>query len=188
MRGRVLSCGCNKVHGNTANLIDCVFGNLTVIGIDKDRKRKGGDKLHWLCRCICGTTTSVDTNSLTSGNTVSCGCTRMSFHEQYIADLLEEHGIDFERQKKFQDCKNVRPLPFDFYLPNLNTVVEYDGRQHYKAVEFFGGEDALRTRQHCDEIKNTYCHENNIRLIRLPYTMSRAEIAQTINTLGTRNE
>lgn len=187
-RGQVKSCGCKKVHANTSNIIGRQFGNLTVICIDKDRKRKPGDKLHWSCKCVCGNIVSVDTNSLTSGNTLSCGCTQMSYHEQYISELLNKYHIIYEQQKRFPDCKYIRPLPFDFYLPEINTAIEYDGRQHFEAVDFFGGKEAFAIRQRCDEIKNTYCKENNIRLIRLPYTMSQEEISQTIFTLRTRNE
>lgn len=186
LQGRVMDCGCNKVHANTSDIEGCMFGDLTVLHIDRDNR--SGDRLHWLCKCICGNLRSITTNELTSGRAISCGCTKGSHGERYIADLLSEHGIAFEQQKRFDDCRNMKPLPFDFYLPTLHTVIEYDGKQHYAPVKFWGGEDALRSRQRLDEIKNTYCEENNIRLVRLPYTMSRTEIAKTIATLGTRNE
>lgn len=60
-------------------------------------------------------------------------------------------------------------MPFDFYLPDYNTCIEYDGELHYKAVDYFGGDDALSNTKCRDEIKTQYCKENNIKLIRIPY-------------------
>ena len=60
-------------------------------------------------------------------------------------------------------------MPFDFYLPDYNTCIEYDGELHYKAVDYFGGDDALGNTKCRDEIKTQYCKENNIKLIRIPY-------------------
>ena len=60
-------------------------------------------------------------------------------------------------------------MPFDFYLPDYNTCIEYDGELHYKAVDYFGGDDALMNTKCRDEIKTQYCKENNIKLIRIPY-------------------
>lgn len=184
-RGEATSCGCKKIHGNTINLVGHTFGELTVMGIDRDGY---GDRLRWLCKCSCGTITSVTTNSLTSGKTASCGCKKVSSNERYISDLLEGLGIAFEKQKRFEDCRNIKPLPFDFYLPALNTAIEYDGKQHYTVIDYFGGEGSFLSRQRCDKIKDIYCSEKNIRLIRLPYTMSRKEISEKISALGTRNE
>jgi very-short-patch-repair endonuclease len=85
--------------------------------------------------------------------------------------------IQFVRQKKFEDCKNLkvgrycRRLPFDFYLPEFNTVIEYDGRQHFKPIEKRGGEESYKRIQINDEIKNKYCKDNGIKMIRIPYTV-----------------
>jgi hypothetical protein len=88
----------------------------------------------------------------------------------------------FEREKKFDGCRGVRQmLPFDFYLPNHNTLIEFDGKQHYIPVNFFGCSDKQAQKTHLelifnDNIKEKYCIENNIRLIRIPYTMKNIEM------------
>lgn len=187
-RGRITSCGCKKVHANTRDITGQKFGLLTVLGIDRSGKREKGDRLHWLCQCECGNITSVSSSGLTTGRTVSCGCTQGSFHEKYIAKLLKENHIDFVQQKKFSDCKLSRELPFDFYIPSMNLVVEYDGRQHYEPIPYWGGEESLKQTIKRDQIKTEYCKKNNIELIRLPYTMSSIKIKDTISTLKTRNE
>lgn len=89
--------------------------------------------------------------------------------ELKIRDFLEELGEDFKTQYKFKDCKNIFELPFDFYLPKYNLCIEYDGVQHDEPVEFFGGEEAFKERKLNDNIKNKYCKDNNINLLRISY-------------------
>lgn len=90
--------------------------------------------------------------------------------ERNIREILLENNQTFEEQYKFQDCKNIRPLPFDFYLPDKNICIEYQGRQHYMAVDYFGGVDSFNKQQYNDNIKRQYCTENNIELVEIPYT------------------
>ena len=92
-----------------------------------------------------------------------------SHGERDVAKYLTEHNLFFEREKKFNDCKNINFLPFDFYLPELNTCIEYDGRQHFESIEGWGGEKNLKEIQTRDQIKNKYCIDNNIKLIRIKY-------------------
>ncbi len=69
---------------------------------------------------------------------MSCGCQNISHGEFYIKTILEENNIKFEPQYKFDNCKNKFKLPFDFYLPDYNMCIEYDGLQHYRPIERFG--------------------------------------------------
>ncbi len=57
----------------------------------------------------------------------------------------------------------------DLYIPSLNTAIEYQGIQHYRAVSFFGGEEALAQRRELDQVKKQLCEENHVRLIEWPY-------------------
>jgi len=66
-----------------------------------------------------------------------------SHGEKIISEILFKNNIKFERQKTFDDCRNKNLLPFDFYLSDLNICVEYDGMQHFKSVEYFGGDKIL---------------------------------------------
>ena len=86
-----------------------------------------------------------------------------------VRNFLKENGILFEEQKKFKDCKNEKPLPFDFYLPEKNLLIEYDGEQHYFPKEIFGGEKGFTERKVNDKIKDEYAKKNGIKLIRIPY-------------------
>lgn len=100
-----------------------------------------------------------------------CRCPQcnISKGEYKISKILERHNVKYEMQYKFKDCKFYKELPFDFYLPDYNMCIEYDGGQHFKIVNWFGGFDGFISTKIRDTIKNIYCEENNITLIRIPY-------------------
>lgn len=60
-------------------------------------------------------------------------------------------------------------LPFDFYLPDYNCCIEYDGEQHIRATTLYGGEEGLKKVKLRDSIKNKYCKDNNIPLLRISH-------------------
>jgi len=109
-----------------------------------------------------------------------CPICNSSKGELQIKSYLDGNNINYVRQKTFNKCKHKRPLPFDFYLSEYNTVIEYDGRQHFKAIDFFGGEKEFEIRKKRDNIKTNYCLNNNINLIRVPYWNSNEDIKQAI--------
>jgi very-short-patch-repair endonuclease len=102
--------------------------------------------------------------------------------EALVDNILKSSNVNFIRQYKFTDCTNkkegrfCRKLPFDFYIPESNTCIEYDGIQHFQSVSNFGGDEMFEQVKRKDEIKNQYCEENGIKLIRIPYTMKNEDI------------
>jgi len=94
-----------------------------------------------------------------------CPFCKESKGERFISNYLEKEKIIFEKQYKFDDCRNILPLPFDFYLPKYNTCIEFNGKQHYEPVSIFGGEEVFKNQQERDEIKKEYCKQNNIPLV-----------------------
>ena len=100
-----------------------------------------------------------------------CGCPmcRESKGEQKIRNFLIKYGIKYIPQHRFNDCRDILPLPFDFYLPNHNLCIEYNGIQHYKVVEHFGGLPSFKQRQINDKIKMEYCNSNNIQVLIVKY-------------------
>jgi very-short-patch-repair endonuclease len=100
-----------------------------------------------------------------------CGCPRCkeSKGENIINDFLVNNNINFERQKKFDDCIYKSFLLFDFYLIDYNICIEYDGLQHYKEIKSWGGNSQFIISKKRDNIKNEFCLNNNIRLIRIKY-------------------
>lgn len=170
--GHTSSCGkCGvkeKRDRYSINIVGHKFGNLTVLERDYSIKDK---RAHWMCKCDCGCTVSVMGKDLRSGKTRSCGCIR-SFGEKAISEYLLKHDVNFSKQYRFEDCKDIRSLPFDFFLPNLRVCIEFDGKQHFEPVDFGGkGSDValkqfqINTRH--DAIKTEFCNSNGITLIRV---------------------
>lgn len=106
-------------------------------------------------------------NFMTYKSCPLCSKDGKSKGEEKILNILKSMDIKFVREKRFGDCRNVRPLPFDFYLPDKNMIIEYDGEQHFKPK--FNGESFENIKK-TDKIKNEYCNSKNIKLIRIPYT------------------
>lgn len=97
-----------------------------------------------------------------------CPLCQSSKGETTITKLLTENRISFQSQKTFIGCEDKRLLPFDFYLPEYNLAVEFDGIQHYEVVNHFGTESFKKTQEH-DKIKTNYCYDNDIILCRIKY-------------------
>jgi len=98
-----------------------------------------------------------------------CNKCKLSKGENRIYNLLKEKGINYEVQYMFNDCLNIKKLPFDFYLPEQNICIEYDGEQHFRPIDCFGGVKSFNELKQRDSIKDKYCLENNIKLIRIPF-------------------
>lgn len=103
--------------------------------------------------------------------TMKCGCPtcKSSKGEKTLFDYFRKEGIKFITQKTFDDCRDKGLLKFDFYLPEYNLCVEYDGQQHFEPVEYFGGDIGFEATQRRDQVKDLYCINNDIDMIRIPY-------------------
>ena len=101
-----------------------------------------------------------------------CSICKESKGERKIRDFLEINKIKYIAEKRFKDCRNKLPLPFDFYLSEYNTCIEYDGTQHFRITtgKWKGNDKILNLVKNRDKIKNKYCKKNKIDLIRIPYT------------------
>lgn len=122
---------------------------------------------------ICEHEYFVEPNKILNFNRRCPNCNN-SLGELKIRDYLIEHEIPYEKEFIFDDCRNVRPLPFDFAIfddnDRLVCLIEYDGIQHFKQSFPVNERSSLKYIQHHDGIKNDYCDKNDIKLIRIPYT------------------
>ena len=156
-------CGRKKMLRNkfTKNLVGKRFGKLTVIELlEESNKFK---RRQYRCLCDCG-------NEITTNHTSSCGCLN-SFYNLYIKNFLNK--LEIEYVPEYPICiDNVR-YRFDFYVPKYNLMIEYDGEQHYKPAHFSNDEEEnIRNFKNCQErdgVKNKYCKDNGINLLRIPY-------------------
>jgi len=103
-------------------------------------------------------------------NEISCPVCNESHMESLTRQYLIAHNITFESQKRFPDCRYRRELPFDFYVPEDNTLIELDGGQHFKEVPYFDHYEGLPERTRRDTIKDKYCTNKGINLLRIGYS------------------
>lgn len=171
--GKAKSCGClskkalEKGRGlNFKDLTGQRIGRLTVIKRIEDKIVGSREAVQWFCKCDCGRETKVLASNLLNGNTQSCGLCKENSHGNIkIDNLLTEANIQFVREKRFDTCKDKTYLPFDFYVEN-KYLIEYDGKQHFEDDSLYSNDIG---KLH-DNIKNQWCKDNNIPLIRIPYT------------------
>jgi len=107
-------------------------------------------------------------------------CSNTSVGEDYVKLYLEENKIKYIPQHGFDTCRYVNKLNFDFYLPEYNTCIEFDGIQHFKPIKGFGGEKGFLDGIKRDECKNKWCLENNVNLIRIKYDQI-SKISEILN-------
>ena len=175
--GHTTSCGCKRKEilrqsgiNRKNDLTNQHFGRLTVIK-DSGKRTKNGEIL-WECECSCGNVINIATGNLTRKKepTISCGCAK-SKGEELIIKILINNQIPFITQKRFDNLyfpKTKRQLVFDFYLPEKNILIEYDGEQHFHPVK--NDRYKYQELKERDEYKDQWCKNNNIKLIRIPYT------------------
>ena len=96
-----------------------------------------------------------------------CKYCKISSGEEIISNILKD--INFIREHKFPECKNDKVLSFDFYLPDINCCIEFNGKQHYEPITFFGGNDGYLKNILRDNIKVEFCKKNNIKLLIVSY-------------------
>ena len=175
---------CAKGAGRTGKPTDITYQRFgLLVSIKPTNKRASNGTVIWECMCDCGNITYVPLGQLVRGHTLSCGCRHKSKWEMFIYDFLVSLGVDFVYQKRFEDCTNQKGsdmLPFDFYLPSYNIIIEYDGEHHFQPVKGWGGDEKFHITLQNDYIKNNYCRINNITLLRLPYTCTENDIKNEI--------
>lgn len=133
-----------------------------------------GDKIPLKMMCSCGNDFSVTLNHFVNGK---YQCNECRLKQSAIAASVElwlnQNKILYVKEKIFENCRNKKPLPFDFYLPDFNACIEVDGIGHYRPVAFNGDKEKAKIiyeqRVENDKIKNNYCEQNNIPLLRLPF-------------------
>lgn len=113
-------------------------------------------------------------------NGKGCPICKQSGGERKISRILDNNNVEYVVEKIFDACRYKMSLPFDFYLPKHNILIEYDGIQHFKAAKFYGGEYRFILRQKIDNIKIEFAKNNGIELIRIAYNENIEEKLITI--------
>lgn len=161
--GHTKSCGCTrKINAPYNDLTNQQFGKLTVLYL----KGSKNNRKVWHCKCACGNECDVESQSLVSGHTKSCGCLH-SYKEKEIEQILIQFEVQYVKEYTFPDLRGKRnPLRFDFAIKqnnNLICLIEYQGNQHFD----------INNDWHTDQLedsdvrKKEYCNNNNIPLYEL---------------------
>lgn len=167
----------------TENLEGKVFGQLEV-GPAKDGYTDKFGLAWWPCKCSCNNFEFVRGNTLTSTKT-KLACKRclgsISSGERTITDWFKQHNIQYSSQIIFENLRGISDglLRFDFGIKDKNNnfiyLIEFQGMQHYKSIEYFGGEKQFKIQQEHDNRKRQWCKEHSITLIEIPYNYNNLE-------------
>lgn len=169
LTGHTTSCGCKSKEnmrklGQKQQIIDEVgntYGKLTVLSMN----RIDNHCALWNCQCECGNQVIVSGNHLRTGHTTSCGCVK-SLGEMKINRILSQSKINFSTQ--YTVFINQAYYRFDYAIfdenNNLIRLVEFDGEQHFNVRSNW-----YKNTHNNDILKNNYCKQNNIPLVRIPY-------------------
>ena len=184
--GGIPSCGCytKQIRGKwkLLDLTNMRFGKLVAQKRAENRYYQNSQSTVWECLCDCGNTVYVTTSNLRTNKVTSCGCTHViSNGEKCISEILDKHKENYNflyiPQYRFKDCRNKKPLPFDFSLfvdDKIVGLIEYDGEGHYLEKFYTNNgiknpKEKLKEVKYKDAIKTSYCERNNIPLLRIPY-------------------
>ena len=188
--GNIKSCGCLRSDIiSKVNYIDH-SGEISDYGVKiikpSDQKNKHNQQL-WECVCpLCGNTFLELPARVLNGHTTSCGCRIQSNGEKLIEKFFKDNNIEYIPQYKDDRCINIRRLEFDFAVLKdgiLFCLIEYDGKQHFEPIDFFGGEKGFNDTVARDKIKDEFCSTYNIPLLRLPYYLSNDEIIEQLTNI-----
>lgn len=173
--GQTKSCGCLKINSRkkrskekAEDRVGMKMGCLTLL-----EPILKGKSYYYRCKCDCGNEVVVSWRNLQSGDTVSCGCLDSKANE-LMDKILTEKGIPHKREYRFDDCRDKKPLPFDFALFNnedeLIGLIENNGAQHYSSfgTSWDTPERSLYRQKH-DYIKAKFCEDNKIPFLVIPY-------------------
>lgn len=180
--GRSTNCGCIRAEKfRLSNIKDETgkdYGYLHVERMASTEEKPRNDRtgVYWVCTCTkCGReNVIVFGDYLRNGDTKSCGC-MISVNEGKIADMLSNANIVYKQQYRFKDLtstgRSCDQLMFDFAIFNSDTLlylIEYDGQQHFNKKHAWT-ENGFETTRLNDTLKNKYCFDHSIPLIRIPY-------------------
>lgn len=168
-KNHLLKKGCPKCAGKGLTKTE-ILKELKIIhdnlyNYSKSEPKKAKDKIKIICKKHGVFEQTLDCHKRGRG----CPNCKKSKGETFVRKFLIDNLIKFDEQRKFDGCKNINHLLFDFYLPEYNTCIEYDGEQHFDSSKFYGGKKGLLEIQKRDKIKNDYCIENNIKLLRISF-------------------
>lgn len=154
--------GVRKTHEEFIKQVKQINPEIKVIG----KYERDNQKIKLKC-VKCGNAWETKPTHIIQGH--GCPNCKSSLGEKEIARTLDGLKYHYVRQKRFKECTDKYTLPFDFYIPELKTCIEYDGEQHFRPCADWGGRGALEEVKRRDKIKTEFCINQGIKLIRIPF-------------------
>jgi very-short-patch-repair endonuclease len=171
--------GCPFCSGKRVYDGNCLYLNYPEVSLDwnyDENKKTPNDYTfgsHYVAKWCCHKC-NYDWNAPIKRRTLEgrgCpNCAPISKGEDAIFENLLKNGFeesDILRWYRFIDCRRIKPLSFDFYIPNINVCIEFQGLQHIKPIDYFGGEKSFKEQKEKDKIKKEYCENRGIKLIEI---------------------
>lgn len=170
---------CAKILKHTLEDVRKFLENIDLKLLSETYKSRK-DHIHVMCD-KCKYEWYPTFNDIKSG----CGCPEcnrgISKGEKSIKNFLNGKKYEFQIQKKYKLCKNIFTLPFDFFLPKYDFLVEYDGSQHFEfSSKFHRTDQIFELQQQKDRIKDLFAFDNNISLIRFSYKCKIEDIQEIL--------
>lgn len=161
------------------NLMNYSIIHKTGVEIINFEEKEKSCEIVLLCKCPCGEYFNSSLGDFTTQNHWRCSkCSKFQSKLEILTENeIQKYTNNYVKQKRFDDCRNIGtnyPMPFDFYLPELNLCIEVDGEQHFKPSKFGNisqeeAEQNLKIRKEKDKQKDEYCLKNGIKLLRISY-------------------
>ena len=163
--GCIYCCGYGRTKESLQEEFDYIGADLDIINFN------AYSDITVKCRKCGNVWDTTGVNILSSHGCPRCCKSR---YEKTVEAILIDSDVNYQSQYKYEECRDILPLPFDFYLTDYNTLIEVDGQGHYMPINYNGAsdEDALKSFQKIkehDSIKTEFCKRNGINLIRIPY-------------------
>lgn len=168
-RNHLVGYKCPACQGNKKITTEDFVERANVVHDDKyDYKLSNVNSSRGKVKIICPT--HGEFKQVVDSHLRGHGCPKCneSKGEKLIKWYLDKVGIEFEQEKTFDGCIDVRKLRFDFYLPEYNSCIEFDGIHHFEVIEY--GEGKLKDTIKKDRIKDKFCQDKKIPLLRIKYT------------------
>lgn len=176
LSGHNKSCGCQNYLTSVKDLTNQICGVWKAIRQVPSPEYDHTTGAWWLCRCVkCGEEKIIKGKHFTEDHVSKCSQEKvLSKGEQKIKDLLISNNCSYKEQLRLSLHEQNRHLFIDFAIltkqNEISYFIEFQGEQHYKPIEYFGGEKHFLRQQENDHLKEQYCLKNNIPLIQIPYT------------------
>lgn len=153
-----------KTQDEFVSQMKIINSNIEIIG------KYVNDRNRIRCRCLnCNNEWESRPSSLLSGS--RCPNCMKPKGEDKIERYLQKSNIPYVSQKRFDNLTGVggKPLSYDFYLHETNILVEFNGEQHDRPINYFGGVEKFKVQQEHDKRKREYAREHNIDLLEIWY-------------------